>query len=217
LILTGPVWAADCVVTDGDTLTCDGTKFRLHGIDAPELNPNQICLDEKGKEWKCGVAARDALAKLIANRTVQCEDEGIDKVHRERRIGICFVEGKELNEWLVREGWALNFEPYAKGRYLEPQRDAERNRRGIWKGCFAAPTDWRHWKKDAPSMGSACLRDATERIFDCRIKGNQRSKKYHHPGCPSYDSISTKNVAKMFCSEDEARAEGYTKAGNCPP
>jgi len=82
LILTSPVWAADCVVTDGDTLTCDGTKFRLHGIDAPELNPNQICLDEKGKEWKCGVAARDALAKLIANRTVQCEDKG----HRERRM-----------------------------------------------------------------------------------------------------------------------------------
>jgi len=68
LILTSPVWAADCVVTDGDTLTCDGTKFRLHGIDAPELNPNQICLDEKGKEWKCGVAARDALAKLISCR-----------------------------------------------------------------------------------------------------------------------------------------------------
>ena len=69
-------------------------------------------------------------------------------------------------------------------------------------------------KKDAPLMGAACPYEAASRIFDCRIKGNRR-KKYHHPGCPGYDSISAKN-AKMFCSEDEARAEGYTKAGNCP-
>src|SRR6516162_10365716 len=72
-------------------------------------------------------------------------------------------------------------------------------------------------KKDAPLMGSACPSDAASHIFGCRIKGNQRSKKYHHPGCPAYDSISAKNVAKLFCSEDEARAEGYIKAGNCPP
>jgi len=116
-----------------------------------------------------------------------------------------------------RDELAPPIEPYAKGRFLRDQVDAAKNRRGIWKGCFAAPTDWRRWKKDAPLMGSACPSDAASHIFGCRIKGNQRSKKYHHPGCPAYDSISAKNVAKMFCSEDEARAEGYTKAGNCPP
>jgi len=84
LILTSPVWAAECIVIDGDTLTLRGTKFRLDGIDAPEFN--QICLDEKGQEWNCGVAARDALAKLIENCAVKCEDKGPDKVHRDRRI-----------------------------------------------------------------------------------------------------------------------------------
>ena len=220
LILTSPVWAAECI--DGDTLIVDGTDFRLDGIDAPEFN--QICLDEKGQEWPCGRDARDALAKLTANcATARCEDKGPDTVYQ-RRIGLCTAAGLRtgsaadaLNEWLVREGWALNLEPYAKGRYLAAQKDAENNRRGIWKGCFVAPTDWRHWRTDAASMGSTCPSDARKRIFDCRIKGNQRSKKYHHPGCPSYDSISTKNVAKLFCSEDEARAEGYIKAGNCPP
>jgi endonuclease YncB( thermonuclease family) len=215
LILASPIWAAECIVSDGDTLTLRGTKYRLDGIDAPEFN--QVCLDEKGQEWNCGLAARDALSKLIETCAVQCEDKGPDKVHRDRRIGICTFESMELNKWLVREGWAVNFEPYAKGRFLRDQADAAKNRRGIWKGCFAAPTDWRHWKKQAPLMGSACPSDAASRIFDCRIKGNQRSGKYHHPGCPSYDSISAKNVAKQFCSEDEARAEGYTKAGNCPP
>ena len=120
LILTSPVWAAECI--DGDTLTVDGTKFRLDGIDAPEFN--QICLDEKGQEWLCGRDARDALAKLTANCTaIRCEDKGPDTVYH-RRIGLCTAEvrvgsrlgadGVTLNEWLVREGWALNFEPYAK-------------------------------------------------------------------------------------------------------
>jgi len=216
LILTSPVWAAECIVKDGDTLTLGGTTFRLDGIDAPEFN--QTCLDEKGQEWKCGLVARDALTSLIANCAVRCDDKGIDKVHRQRRIGICTPEGTNitLNEWLVREGLALNFEPYAKGRYLAAQKDAEKNRRGMWKGCFVAPTNWRHWETNAPLMGSACRPDAAEHIFDCRIKGNRHSGLYHHPGCPSYDSISTKNVAKLFCSEDEARAEGYTKAKNWP-
>jgi len=70
-----------------------------------------------------------------------------------------------MNEWMVRQGWAINFEPYAKRRYLAAQRDAETNRRGIWKGCFAAPGDIRHWKKSAPLMGSPCSPDARARIF----------------------------------------------------
>jgi endonuclease YncB( thermonuclease family) len=208
--------SAECIVSDGDTLIVDGTKFRLDGIDAPELN--QICLDEKGQPWKCGLDARDALAKLIANCAVRCEDKGPDKVHPDRRIGICTVKGMDitLNEWPVREGWAVNFEPYAKGRFLPDQADAAHNGRGIWKGCFTAPTNWRHWKKDAPLMGSRCPSDAASRIFDnapCSIKGS-RNHKFHIPGCRSYDR--TTNVVKWFCSEDEARAEGYTKAGNCP-
>src|SRR3954453_1816496 len=105
LILTSPVWAADPIVTDGDTLLHGTTKFRLDGVDAPEMN--QICLDEKNTSYKCGVAARDALAKWIANHAIRCDDKGPDKVHPERRIGVCFVEGTNmsLNQWLVREGW----------------------------------------------------------------------------------------------------------------
>lgn len=124
--------------------------------------------------------------------------------------------GITLNEWLVREGWALNFEPYAKGRFLADEASAANNRHGMWKGCLAAPTNWRHWNKTAPLMGSACPRDAVARIFveaACSIKGS-RTRKYHMPGCGSYDN--TTNVVKWFCSEDEARAEGFTKAGNCP-
>ena len=36
LLLVVPGWALDLVIKDGDTLTLDGTEFRLDGIDAPE-------------------------------------------------------------------------------------------------------------------------------------------------------------------------------------
>src|SRR6266446_5185141 len=36
LLLIVPGWALDLVIKDGDTLTLDGTEFRLDGIDAPE-------------------------------------------------------------------------------------------------------------------------------------------------------------------------------------
>jgi endonuclease YncB( thermonuclease family) len=44
-------------IVDGDTITINGTRIRLEGIDAPETD--QICLDGKGKQWTCGISARD--------------------------------------------------------------------------------------------------------------------------------------------------------------
>src|SRR5206468_2163910 len=43
LLLIDPGWALDLVIKDGDTLTLDGTEFRLDGIDAPEKD--QVCVD----------------------------------------------------------------------------------------------------------------------------------------------------------------------------
>jgi endonuclease YncB( thermonuclease family) len=132
LMMIGPSCAVNLIIKDGDTLTLDGTDFRLDGIDAPEKD--QMCFDEKGEIWACGIEARDQLAALIGNRVVRCEDMGPDNVYPKRRIGICTAEGEtiSLNRWLVREGWALNFEPYAKGRFKLDENDARENRRGLW-------------------------------------------------------------------------------------
>jgi endonuclease YncB( thermonuclease family) len=46
VLIVGPSWAADAIMTDGDTLRLRDTTYRLDGIDAPELD--QVCLDEKG-------------------------------------------------------------------------------------------------------------------------------------------------------------------------
>jgi endonuclease YncB( thermonuclease family) len=238
LMAVGPGWAAEGMVdqiTDGDTLVLGGTSFRLDGIDAPERD--QVCLDENGAVWACGTGARNRLTELTAKRAIRCEDKGPDHAYpNSRHIGICSVDGDAttLNQQLVREGWAVNFEPYAKGRFKADEDDALANRRGQWKGCFATPRDFRRWNKGTAKMlGSTCStgNDTPERdkLFPddpampsgCSIKGKVSLRAqltgnrgiYHMEGCRDYQR--TKHPNRWFCSEEEAKAAGFRKAFTC--
>lgn len=234
LIVISPSWAAQVIVTDADTLVLNGVSYRLDGIDAPETD--QVCLNEKGAVWACGIEARDRLVTFIGTRNVRCDNKGRDTAYLRRRIGICWVEGESgsLNQWLVREGWALNFEPYAKGRFISDQSDAKDKHRGLWKGCFSAPQEQRYWeKKMAVLLGSACPnsndQDTRNALFPdhadmpaaCSIKGKLALRArltgyrgiYHTEGCLSYKR--TTKPDRWFCSEDEALAEGFRKSFRC--
>ncbi|HEY9017701.1 endonuclease [Thiomicrospira sp.] len=46
------------------------------------------------------------------------------------------------------------------------------------------------------------------------VRGNRNSKIYHLPSCPSYSTISERNIVE-FQFEDEAINAGYRKAKNC--
>lgn len=220
--------AAEATITDGDTLVLGGTIYRLDGIDAPETD--QPCVDGKGAVWACGIEARDQLKKLTGKRDVRCDDKGPDTSNpkSKRRIGICWVAGEtmSLNQWLVREGWALNFEPYAKGRFKADEDSARDNHHGLWKVCFAAPWDQRRGnKRKAELLGAACPsgkdKESRDLLFpdhpamppNCSIKGNDRSGIYHMEGCRQYQRL--KNPGRWFCSEDEARAAGFRIAKTC--
>jgi hypothetical protein len=161
----------------GLLLTC-----RLDGIDAPELD--QPCINEKGAEWKCGIEARDRLMAWIGKRAVRCDDKGPDPVYPKiRHICICWIEGEtiSLNQWLVREGLALNFEPYAKGRFKANEADARGNRRGLWKGCFTAPRDFRRWNKiTAELLGPTCPNPDAKKARNILFPENPAMP----PGCP---------------------------------
>src|SRR5258707_2879326 len=151
-------WAAGAIVRDGGTVQVGGATFRLDGIDAPELD--EICIDEHADAWACGAEARDQLAKLIGDREVRCDDLGLGP-YKKRHIGICTVEGEStrLNQLVVRQGFALNFEPYARGRFKEDETGARDNRRGLWKGCFVAPQEFRRGRKDGALLGASCRPD----------------------------------------------------------
>jgi hypothetical protein len=44
------------------------------------------------------------------------------------------------NEWIVREGWALDFRKYSTD-YLQAEAEAKRAGAGIWRGEFTPPRD----------------------------------------------------------------------------
>ncbi|WP_338319827.1 thermonuclease family protein, partial [Bradyrhizobium ottawaense] len=110
-LVTSPVCAATFSgaprILDGNTIEIDKTNVRLSGIEAPETD--QICLDAEGRKWACGVAARDELIKHSNGRTWDCHTQRVDEYRR--ALGNCFIEGENVNVWMVRSGWALSTAP----------------------------------------------------------------------------------------------------------
>lgn len=229
-----PAFAAEATVTDGNTLILNEVVYRLDGIDAPQTD--QTCLDEKGAAWFCGIAARDRLRQHVGKRAVNCGDRGADSILRGIRRGECFVEGEttSLNQWMVREGLALNSDRSANGRFKADRDAASAARAGLWKGCFIAPDDLRRVTiSTAAMLGSACPRPnnwkAREIMFpeypvmpkgcDIKGKGVLRSQVagyrgiYHLPSCKSWPR--TRPTHRWFCSEDEAKAAGFRKSYTC--
>ncbi len=127
-------------VIDGDTLEIAGERIRLHGNDAPESG--QECI-AGGERWRCGMEAASALAFKIARGWVTCQGEDRDRYSR--LIAVCYaggVGGPELNAWLVSEGWALAYRRFSTD-YVAQEQAARGARRGLWRGAFVAPWDWR--------------------------------------------------------------------------
>ena len=127
----------DIRIIDGDTIQIDKVKFRLHGIDAPEIQ--QIC-QFKEINYNCGVSSKDFLVSLIGNQSVKCEHKDVDRY--KRVVAEYFVENTNLNKELVRNGWALAFRDYSND-YIADEKFAELNKLGMWKGRFIHPKKWR--------------------------------------------------------------------------
>ncbi|WP_245444961.1 thermonuclease family protein [Pseudaminobacter soli (ex Li et al. 2025)] len=121
------------IVNDGDTVTLNGERIRLIGMDAPEYM--QAC-NKGGIDYPCGRQAREALVRLIAGRSVTCEGSKRDRYGR--LLAVCNAGGVDLNRAMVEQGWAV-----AYGDYGDAERMARDRRAGIWAGTFEQPSDWR--------------------------------------------------------------------------
>ncbi len=131
-VFDGPFHAVD-----GDTLTIDGTRMRLRGLDAPERK--QEC-GGRGETWACGLKARQAL-QTLAGRGARCAAHGRDKYRR--RLVRCTGKGGDLGAAMVRGGHAV-----AYGDYEREEAEARAARRGLWSGPFQRPQDWRKAHKN---------------------------------------------------------------------
>jgi endonuclease YncB( thermonuclease family) len=129
----GPV-----LIIDGDSLRRGDIEIRLYGIDAPEYR--QTCQDEFGREWSCGHSAANVLRQLVGKQDVSCAVQDTDRYGR--LVSLCKAGATDLNDEMVRQGWAVAYARHDL-RYKILELDAQAAHRGIWRGSFERPEDYR--------------------------------------------------------------------------
>lgn len=132
-------------VADGDTITVftdnqTSLRIRLLGIDAPEVAHN----GKPGQPF--GDEARRWLGDRLKGPVVQVQAYGRDQHHRV--LAVIVVDGVNMNQELVRQGFA---EIYRGGmcqaycRELEQaEREARQARQGMWsQATYESPRTFR--------------------------------------------------------------------------
>jgi endonuclease YncB( thermonuclease family) len=188
------------VAVSGDTLQIADTRVILDGVEAPEQT--QSCQRKSGK-WRCGAAAKDALANIVRGRRISChvigETDGTKRAH-------CETRGNDIAQQLVREGHVFSNGGFLS-RYASYENEAQSAKAGLWAGDVERPQDYRDKRWE----------EATKTAPDgCPIKGRIRSgtRTYVLPWSTSYDSLKPSKARgeRWFCSETEAKAAGWSRA-----
>jgi endonuclease YncB( thermonuclease family) len=190
-------------IIDGDTLEIHGTRIRLWGIDAPEHD--QLCRGDDSLQYRCGAKAANELDAFIARRPVSCVPVSLDQYGR--TVADCAVAGADLGEWLVRNGLALDWPQYSKGRYSEAQRDAEHAGRGIWAGSYVAPWLYR-----------ACIRAGSD-PKDCSDEASPQDVRSLRPNAtsgPSSKAISCVSSNGITADIEFDEITGFVKLNGLP-
>jgi micrococcal nuclease len=144
LLARNPIRTVDGIVTqvtDGDTVkleTTEGTKLkiRLYGIDAPEMekiNRRTGMVSKPGQPY--GEEAYEALKSKMLDSKVKVDIMAIDRY--KRMVGIVYLDNKNVNLEMVKEGWAWAYRaylgrPYAS-EYLDAERGARTKRSSLWQ------------------------------------------------------------------------------------
>lgn len=103
---------------DGDTVIIQGTRLRLFGIDAPEL------------DHPYGQKSKWAVIRMCQDQVVTAELH--ESVSYDRKVARCVLpDGRDIGAELVRMGLALDWPKFSGGRYghLEPAGI----RRKLWR------------------------------------------------------------------------------------
>ena len=184
-------------ISDGDTITIlkgnQQIKIRLHGIDSPE----------KGQAF--GTKAKQFTLGLVFGKTVTVKPTETDRYGR--TVAWVFVDGLNLNEEIVRVGFAWHFKRYSKDENLaKAEIEARTNKVGLWRDPNAIPP----W--EFRQLGRSSANPAKSENGQMVYHGNVGSKVFHQPGCEHYNC---KNCTAVFRSKSEAVAAGYRPCGRC--
>lgn len=177
---------------DGDTVVLENkTRLRLRQIDAPELTN---CGGEQAKQF---------LLTLVNGKSITIEEQIPDQTGR--AMALIYVNSILLNERMLEAGWArYHSDQTTKTTILKKVADeAKTNRLGIFSPL--------------------CFQEKNLENPNCIIKGNLENKRksgrklYYLPNCAQYKFVQVeKDLGEQwFCTEKEASAAGYIKAGTC--
>jgi endonuclease YncB( thermonuclease family) len=81
-----------------------------------------------------------ALVFETAYHWVTCKGDNRDQAGH--LIAVCTIGPYDLAALMVRKGWALADRRYASD-YVDEEEEAKAAKRGLWKGQFVAPWEWR--------------------------------------------------------------------------
>jgi micrococcal nuclease len=105
-------------VYDGDTITvaaflkgdpeCYKFQVRLNGIDSPEMRGSSE------NEKKHAIISRNALSDQILNQIITLDVKGNEKYGR--LLADVLYNGKNMNEWMVQNGYAVKYDGGTKKR-----------------------------------------------------------------------------------------------------
>lgn len=111
--LRGRAW-----VIDGDTIDIGGTRIRLAGIDAPEM------------DHPYGKNAKWTLVNLCKGQEIRAVFDG--HLSHDRTVATCYLpDGRDLSAEMVKAGMAIDWGKFSRGKYasLEPPGI----RRKLWR------------------------------------------------------------------------------------
>lgn len=223
-----PVLSGEAV--DGDTLrTVSGNSLRLYGVDAPELK--QQGFDRNGNPVPIGQDARLSLETISQPNALIGDIKGVSYG---RPVAPVMSDGVDYGRQQVVTGNALaapDFmanDPARRFDYLEQERLARQNRRGMHDTYAQTPEDFRRdpvpvapreeiarfWDTPTPwaGMRPEVEKQALEMIYDPAIPLDQVDAFMREKGGAMLDMESAKNARETFAKTGQRPGMAYRDA-----
>ncbi|RAP48302.1 MAG: hypothetical protein BZ135_00855 [Methanosphaera sp. rholeuAM6] len=183
-------------VVDGDTIyLSSGEKIRFVGVNTPEKGVTGYH------------ASKKFVKKLCLNKEVGINVD--DRKYTDkygRTLAVVIVDGKNLNEMLLKEG-------LAEVMYIPPSEFSP------YKWASTTTQNSNHVATTSTDSNAKSVSTSDKTVSGTSSSGyigNAKSHKLHVPGCEAVDKMSEKNKV-FFSSKQEAYNQGYVGCKMCNP
>ncbi len=142
-----PVIYGSVKVLNARTISINGRMLRFYGIDAPEVS--QTCADQHGRSYNCGKDAAMWLKNWLGSHELECHV--ISQNEKGNIIGACSLGAYDIAAALVNAGYAFA-NRQVSDMYVGYEQQAKQAQRGMWRGTFYMPWDWRKLQAQKPKI-----------------------------------------------------------------